>query len=143
MEDINFAAVAVAALVPMIIGFAYFHPAVLGGAWMKANGFTPESVGKGPNPILYVVALGLSFLLSMWMCGNVTGPGQSTTPDGHSYVTFGHGVVHGVINSIMVLLPVLGTLSIFEKRGWNWVFVNLGYWIVTLAVMGGILSAWR
>ena len=57
--------------------------------------------------------------------------------------TFGHGVVHGVVISLLVLLPVLGTMSIFEKRGWNWVFNNLGYWVITLAVMGGILSAWR
>lgn len=89
------------------------------------------------------VALVLSFLLSVWLCGNVAGPGQLTSPDGHSYATFGHGVVHGVVISLLVLLPVLGTMSIFERRGWNWVFNNLGYWVITLAVMGGILSAWR
>ena len=110
---------------------------------MRANGFTLESLGKGPNPILYVVALGLSFLLSMFMCFNVTGPGQDVGPEGQSYATFGHGVVHGILISITVLLPVLGTMSIFEKRGWGWVFTNLGYWMVTLAIMGGILSAWR
>lgn len=145
MEEmhINWLAVVVAAFVPLIIGFIYYHPKVLGGPWMRANGFTLESVGDGPKPILFGVALGLSFLLSLWLTGNVTGPGQQTAPDGHSYATFGHGVVHGIVISLMVLLPVLGTSSIFEKRGWNWVFVNLGYWVVTLAIMGGILSAWR
>lgn len=145
MEEIhvNWAAVAVSALVPMVIGFLYYHPKLAGGAWMKANGFTPESIGNGPKPILYGVALLLSFLLSMWMSSNVTGPGQDVAPDGHSYATFGHGVVHGIINTIFLLLPVLGTLSIFEKRGWGWVFVNLGYWVITFCVMGGILSAWR
>ena len=145
MEEmhINWLAVAVAALIPLIMGMIYYHPKVAGGAWMRANGFTLESIGNGPKPILYGVALGLSFLLSLWMTGNVTGPGQSTAPDGHSYATFGHGAVHGVVISLMVLLPILGTSSIFEKRGWNWVFVNLGYWVITLAIMGGILSAWR
>ena len=139
----NFLAVAVAALVPMIVGFAYYHPAVLGGPWMRVNGFTLESVGNGPKPILYLAALALSFLLSMFVCINVTGPGQDVAPDGHSYVTFQHGVLHGVLLSITVVLPIMGTMSIFEKRGWGWVFVNLGYWLVTLSVMGGILSAWR
>ncbi len=141
--ELNFLAIAVAALVPLIVGLVYFHPAVLGGPWMRVNGFTLESIGKGPNPILYVVALGLSFLLSMFVCINVTGPGQDAAPDGHSYATFGHGTVHGVMISLLVLLPVLGTMSIFEKRGWGWVFTNLGYWMLTLAIMGGILSAWR
>ena len=139
----NFLAVGVTALVPMIVGFVYYHPQVLGGPWMRANGFTLESLGNGPKPILYLVALGLSFLLSFFMCINVTGPGQDVGPEGQNYATFGHGVVHGVLISLTVLLPVLGTMSIFERRGWGWVFSNLGYWMVTLAVMGGILSAWR
>lgn len=145
MEEmhVNWLAVVIAALMPMIIGFIYYHPKTLGGAWMRSNGFTLESLGTGPKPVLYGVALGLSLMLSMWLMANVTGPGQLTAPDGHSYATFGHGVVHGIIISLFVLLPVLGTLSIFERRGWNWVFVNLGYWIATLSVMGGILSAWR
>jgi hypothetical protein len=141
--EINFIAVAVAALIPMIVGFVYYHPAVLGGPWMRANGFTLESVGNGPNPILYVVALAFSFLLSMFVCVNVTGPGQDVAPDGHSYVTFQHGVVHGIMISILVVMPILGTMSVFERRGWAWVFTNLGYWMVTLSIMAGILSAWR
>ncbi|NUQ26519.1 MAG: DUF1761 domain-containing protein [Saprospiraceae bacterium] len=145
MEEmhVNWLAVVVSAIVPMVVGFLYYHPKVLGGVWMKANGFTLESIGTGPKPILFGVALLLSFMLSLWMAANVTGPGQDVAPDGHSYATFGHGVVHGLIHSVMFLLPILGTQSVFEKRGWAWVFVNLGYWAVTLSVMGGILSMWR
>lgn len=141
--EINFLMVTLSAFVPMIVGFVYYHPQVLGGPWMRANGFTMESIGNGPKPILYAVSLGLSFLLSLFVCINVTGPGQDVAPDGHSYVTFQHGVVHGIMLTILVVLPILGTMSIFEKRGWGWVFTNLGYWLVTLCVMGGILSAWR
>lgn len=140
--EINFPAVAVAAIMPMIIGFIYYHPKVLGGAWMKANGFTMEGMTP-PKPILYLVALILSFLLAMFLVANVTGPGQLTAPDGHSYATFGHGAAHGVLITITVVLPILGTMSIFEKRGWSWTFVNLGYWLLTLIAMAGILSAWR
>ncbi|MBK8484701.1 MAG: DUF1761 domain-containing protein [Saprospiraceae bacterium] len=139
----NLIAVAVAALVPMIMGFIYYHPKVMGNAWMKANGFTLESIGTGPKPVLYLVALAFSFLLSFRLCIDVIAPGQDVAPDGHSYITFQHGLSHGAINTIFLLLPVLGTISIFEKRGWNWLFVNLAYWGVTLMIMQGILSAWR
>ncbi len=141
--EINWIAVAVSALVPMILGFVYYHPQVMGGPWMRANGFTLESIGNGPKPVLYLVAVLFSFLLSTFMCVNVTGPGQDVAPDGHSYATFGHGAMHGLIISLLVVMPILGTMSIFEKRGWNWVFTNWGYWLCTLACMGGILSAWR
>ena len=53
---------------------------------------------------------------------------QVTDPkDGHSYATFGHGVVHGMIISLLVILPVFVTMTIFEKRSWSWAFVNWGY----------------
>lgn len=145
MEEMhmNFVAIAVAALMPMIVGFIYYHPKVLGGMWMKANGFTLESIGAGPKPILYGLALVLSFLLAFFLCVNVTGPGQDVAPDGHSYVTFGHGLTHGVIITITVVLPILATLAIFEKRSLNWVIVNVLYWMITICLMAGILSAWR
>ena len=72
--EIDWLAIVVAALIPMIVGFTYYHPKVLGGAWMRANGFTLESLGAGPKPILYGLALVFSFLLSLWVAINVTGP---------------------------------------------------------------------
>ncbi len=147
--DFNFIPVLIASLIPMIMGFIYYHPSIAGSAWMKANGFTKESIGKGPKPIMFLVAFIMSFLLSIFMWSNVTGaggmdPNQVVDPnDGHSYVTFGHGVAHGIIFSITALLPIFVTMSIFEKRGWLWTFVNLGYWGITVILMGGLLSAWR
>lgn len=67
----NMLAVAVATLMPMIVGFIYYHPKVAGGMWMKANGFTLDSIGNGPKPILYVGALVLAFFpgfVLSWQC---------------------------------------------------------------------------
>lgn len=147
--NINFMALICAALIPMIMGFVYYHPSVMGSAWMKANGFTKEGIGTGPKPAMYLLALLMSFMLAFFMWGWVTGGGgidtfQVTDPvDGHSYVTFGHGVFHGIAFSIMVLLPVFITMKIFEKRNWAWAFINWGYWSITVILMNGILSAWR
>lgn len=58
----------------------------------------------------------------MFCHGNVTGPDQWTAEDGHSYVTFAHGLLHGFGNTIMVVLPILGTMAVFEKEvgsGWR------------------------
>ncbi len=138
----NFLAVGIATLIPMIIGFIYYHPKVMGGMWMDANGFKLESM-KPPKPILYLGALVMSFLLAMFIAGAVTGPGQEIAADGHSYVTFKHGLAHGLGMAIMVALPILGTMAIFEQRSSKWLVVNMGYWLITLCIMAGILSAWR
>lgn len=138
----NLVATAVAALIPMIIGFLYYHPKAMGGMWMDANGFKLETM-KPPKPILYLGALGLSFLLALFVQSNVTGPGQDVAPDGHSYKTFQHGLVHGILLTLSIVLPILGTMGIFEQRGSKWLIVNVGYWLVTFALMAGLLSAWR
>lgn len=141
--QLNMMAIGVASLIPMIMGFIYYHPKVMGNAWMNANGFTQESLGNGPKPIWYLVALVLSFLFAVKFALDVTAPGQDVAPDGHSYVTFQHGMAHGIVNTIMIILPIFGTLSIFEKRSWTWAFINVGYWGLCLIIMQGILSAWR
>lgn len=147
--QMNFAAVAVASLIPLVMGFIYYHPALFGKPWMKANGFTPETIGKGPKPVMFLLVLFCSFLFTVFLWNNVTGSGgveqsQVADPkDGHSYVTFQHGVAHGLIFSINILFPVFAIMGIFEKKTFLWGFVNWGYWAITSVLICGLLSAWR
>lgn len=146
MEQVNWLAVAVATLMPMIIGFIYYHPKVLGGVWMRANGFTLESIGTGPKPILYVVCLLLSFMLTFWCQAQFLDPHQTSIDlEGNpkDWKTFQHGMAHGIIYGLLFILPVLGTLSVFEKKPLSWVLVNTGYWMITLVAICSILAGWR
>ena len=43
----NFVAIIVAALIPMIIGFIWYHPKVFGNTWMQVAGMTEEKVKTG------------------------------------------------------------------------------------------------
>ena len=138
----NWMAIFVAALMPTLVGFIYYHPKVAGGLWMKANGFDADNM-VAPKPVLYGLSLLFSVMISMFVAANVTGEGQTTAPDGHSFVTFQHGLVHGAAMTILFAMPVLATMGIFERKSLNWVLVNSVYWLITLMAMGGILSAWR
>lgn len=141
MEDfhVNWPAVVVAALIPMITGMIWYHPKVMGGIWMKANGFTEEDLRGGNPAVMYGGALVLAFMLALFLMLNVTGFGQEDP----KYHTFQHGVAHATLLTLLVLLPVMGTNAIFEKRSRTGLLVNLGYWWVTLSIAMGILSAWR
>lgn len=147
--QINFISLAIATFIPMIVGFIYYHPVLFGKFWMAANNFTKESLGSGPKPLQFVAVLITSFMLAFFMWGWVTGGGgmdqfQVTDPtDGHSHVTFGHGVFHGIAMSLLVVFPILSSGAVFEKRSLTWVWVNTLYWMITISLMGGILSAWR
>ena len=56
-----------------------------------------------------------------------------------SYRSFGHGALHGGITGIFFVLPLLTGGALFERRSWKYILINGGYWIIALAVMGGIV----
>lgn len=165
-ETMNFLAIGAAALIPMVVGFIWYHPKVLGNAWMKACGLDEEKI-KGANmPVVFGVSLLLAFMLAIITQVIVIhqthlGSLLMVQPDfkeagsmsselynkvmelyGHSFRTFKHGVFHGIIFSIFFTLPVLGTNALFERKGFKYIMINVGYWTVTLALVGGVICQW-
>lgn len=167
----NFVALLVAALVPMALGFVWYHPKVFGNAWMAASGMTEEKAKSGNMALIF----GLSFLFSLILAfamntiaihdGFIDGAtfyatGGTMQPEAGSELakwveyyqtnlaasnhSFSHGAFHGVlIGGLFVALPIMATNALFERKGFKYVAVNVGYWIITLGLMGGIVAAWR
>ncbi|MFK7969919.1 MAG: DUF1761 domain-containing protein [Bacteroidia bacterium] len=69
-----------------------------------------------------------------------TGETHVDKPEFH---TFQHGMVHGGLLAVFLALPILGTNALFEQKSWRYIAINVGYWIVTLTLMGGLISVWR
>jgi hypothetical protein len=61
---------------------------------------------------------------------------------GTNFRTFKHGALHGTLSGIFFSLPVISVLAMFEGRSWKYIFLNVGYWTVSLAIMGGIICQW-
>jgi cytochrome b561 len=115
----------------------------MGTLWAKSIGKTPEEMKPKNMAMIMGLTILYTLLLTMFLLINVTGPGQDTAPDGHSYHTFGHGLGHAVFLSILIIIPVMGTPALYEEKSKLYFFVQLGYWFVRMAVALGILSAWR
>lgn len=136
MPQPNWLAIVIAALIPMIVGFAYYHKAVFGKAWMNSLGLKEEDLKAGNMGIIFGISLLMSFLLSMFMLVNVDGPGQEG-----AYDSFKHGAVHGVIVALLVATPVMVTNGLFERKNFKNLAINILYWVITLALMGGVIDA--
>lgn len=150
----------------MAIGFIWYNPKIgFGKAWMKASGVTME-MAKSAN---MAVVFGLSLLFAVMIAFSLTGivihqaglhsmlqpiPGSNESPVelnavlsdlmakyGTRYRTFRHGMLHGGIIAIFMVLPVVGTGALFERRGGRYIFITLGYWFVSLMLMGGVICA--
>ena len=63
MVKINFLVAALAALVPLVMGFIWYNPKTFGNPWMKAAEVTEEKM-KGANmPLMF----GLTYLISFFL----------------------------------------------------------------------------
>ena len=166
MLEINLKILLLAALVPLVIGFVWYNKNVFGTAWMKATGMTEED-GKTANmPLIFGLTYLFSFFLafamqfmvihqfhlySLWANDpTMMQPGSEInnlltdlmTKYGNNFRTFKHGVLHGVIGGFTIALPILGVNALFEKKGFKYIAINVGFWIVSMALMGGIICAW-
>lgn len=161
--EFNFLTTAVAALMPLVMGFIWYGPMLFKNAWMKEVGFTEESM-KGANMGLifglsYVLSFLMAFILQTFVIhqfgaqsvlygepGFAEGTGEAYTyfqdfmaTYGDRFRTFGHGALHGTMIGLLIALPIMGTNAMFERKSLKYVLINVGYWTVTLALMGGIL----
>lgn len=60
---------------------------------------------------------------------------------GNNYRTFKHGAFHGVLTGLFLALPLIGINGMFERRSFKYIIINTGFWIVSFAIMGGIICA--
>jgi hypothetical protein len=141
--SMNWLAVIVSALVPLIIGAFWYHPKVFGSAWMKATGITEEKIKQASPLKAYIIALIMSVVLSFYLYINVLVGGPDEMRHGtEAFMTFRHGFVHGAFLAVFVVLPTMATNSLFEMKSTKYIFINVFYWVVSLAFMGGILNGW-
>lgn len=133
----NWLAIAAAAIIPLLIGFIWYHPKVFGNAWMNINGFTEEFLRKSNMPLIFGATFVLSFMLAMQMALLVS-HGHEGAAEG--FQTFKHGAFHGVLTALFSALPIIGINALFERRSWKYIAIHVGYWAITMALMGGLLG---
>ena len=133
---INWISMIIATIIPMAVGFVWYHKSVFGQAWMDSIGMTEEKMKEANMALTYGLAIVMSFILAFFLLNFNNGPGQDT-PD---FDTFGHGAFHGVFVGIIIVMPVIITKGLFEQAPWKSTFINIGYWIVSFALMGGVLD---
>lgn len=156
-----------AAAAPMVVGAIWYNPNVFGNAWMKSVPITQEQIEGANMAVIFGVAYLFSLMISFAITGFVIHQSafesitfaemedgklpeetQAWLDDAQArfegvHRSFGHGALHGAIMGVVFALPVLGTNALFERKKWKYILINAGYWIVSLAVMGGIICQFK
>lgn len=132
MQTINWIAVLVAGLSAFILGGVWYSPALFGKAWMTENKFSPQDIQQGNKGKLF----GWTFVLSLVMAANLAM--YLNTPD----IKFVMGMVYGLLAGVWVFCGI-AMAALFEQKSARYIFINGGYSLVSLGLMGAILGAWR
>ena len=159
--EINFGILALAALIPMVVGFIWYNPKFLGTIWMNESGMTEEKMKSGNMPLIFGLSYVFSFFVSMGLMSIVihqwgvfslvggdaaaftSGTAQALmTEYGDGFRTFKHGALHGALTGIFIGLPIIATNALYERKSFKHAMVNIGYWVVSMALMGGVICQW-
>lgn len=159
----NFLLVFPLALIPLLIGTLWYGKMMFGNAWIKAAKINIEE-DKKPKMVRILIA---AYIFSLLICSSLYGmvihqmgvystlanePGLADpstpigayfadfmTKYGHNFRTFKHGALHGALAAIFVAMPIIGTAAVFESKGFKYIAIHTGYWLVTLAIVGGCI----
>lgn len=164
MDKLNFLLMFATGLVPLVIGFVWYNPKVFGTAWMHATGMTEEKA-KGANmPLIFGLTYVFGVMISLAMYPMVIHQmgifstleeGLSAkdpvvtalfedimSKHGQNFRTFKHGALHGLLSGVFIALPLISITALFERRNFKYIAIHAGYFIVVLAIIGGIICQW-
>jgi hypothetical protein len=160
--ELNYYIFFLAALIPLIIGFVWYGP-IFGTAWMKEMSFTKESLAGKNMTLTFILSYVFSFLIAFFLIpatihqmgvySTLAGEPGFTENTGGAFTyfqefmanygdrfrTFKHGAFHGVLTGAFLVLPIIAINAMFERKGVKYIAINAGYWIVCLALMGGLI----
>lgn len=133
MEDTNWLAMVVGAFVPMVVGSLWYSKLLFEKPWMESNGMTEEDIRSGNMPLIFGLAILMALVVAYYLQMLI-----GYHPEEER--TFVHSAFHGAMSALMIAVPVMVSRSLFERKSLNNILINTSYWVVTFALMGGVMS---
>ena len=128
----TYLAIVLAALIPMVLGYIWYHPKVLGTAWMNSLGITEEKLKEGNMGMI----MGLAFALALFLAWRMNAYASHTEPGMSQFV---HGFFHGAYSMGLPAAVVLVSNGLFQRNTATNLIINALYWILALGLMGSFL----
>lgn len=131
MPDVNYLAVALAALSAFLLGGLWYSPVLFANKWMALSGQSEEKLKSGNMAVVFggafVLAFVAAFILAMLFEGRVT--------EIQDAASAGFGIGLGLVATS------LGVSYLFERRPLGLWLINSGYFVLQFTIMGAIIGA--
>src|SRR5215831_5230224 len=139
--QINYLAILVSVVASFVLGGLWYGP-LFGKAWKQAMGIPADAKPTGMGRALGLTAFGI-LLMAYVMAHSVAvwhASAWGAGPDKPPYV---YGFFGGFFNWLGFIIPMLLNSVAFEKQTWKVFGINAAYQLLSLQVIGMILSYWR
>ena len=132
MATINWLAVLVAGISSFVVGGIWYSPGFFGKVWMTGNHLSEDDIKKGSKGMIFGWTLIFSLLMSVNLAMFLNDPKTNLS----------WGATAGFLAGVWTF-SAIAIHSLFELKSWKLIFINGGYSIVSLALMGAIIGVWR
>lgn len=129
---INWPAVLVAGLSAFALGGIWYARPVFGNAWMQDSNLTEDQIKQGNKGRIF----GFTGFFSLIMAVNLA---MFLATDKTNVAL---GAEAGFLAGIWTF-SAIAIHSLFELKCWRLIFINGGYSLFSLTLMGGIIGLWR
>ena len=129
---INWPAVLVGGLSAFAVGGIWYSRSLFGNAWTTDSNLTEEQIKQGNKGKIF----GFTAVFSLLMAVNLA----MFLAEAKTDVAWGAeaGFLAGIWTFCAIAIH-----SLFELKSWRHIFINGGYSIVSLTLMGAIIGLWR
>lgn len=144
--QINWIAIALAVLSNFALGFIWYNPKVFGSMWLRSIGKDPATFKPNMKKMPYIMLASLvgAFFMAFVMYMIITVGHAAEGPQGTGHEPwFGHGMLHGFMIALGTAIPILIMNGLYEEKKTANILIHLGYWIVSMMLMGGIIDVLR
>src|ERR1035437_8202660 len=129
---VNYLAVLVAAIANYAIS-TIWYAAIFGKLWKKLTGITEMKPAPMNIVLVFIGSLVLSFVL------------YRSIVFGNAFFKIGgihRGLMGGFFGWLGYIAPVTLCTNLYEKKPWGLWLLDNAFWLISLLVMGVILSLW-
>ncbi len=131
VAELNIIAIAIAAIAGMALGALWYSPVLFGNAWMAAIGKSQEDLGS-PTPAM-IGSMGCCLLAAIAM---------AIVIEGLQVDSLISGVVVGAVCGVGFVATAMLSDSLFCGWGRKLYYIQAGYRVTYMIVMGAIIGAW-
>ena len=132
LSTLNWTAIVVAAIVSYAGGMVWYAPMVFGKIWMNVLGKTKETLGSPTNPMIVGFIVSLLVAAALALLFKLLGVVDAMTG---ARIALFVGVAFGALNVL--------SDSLFSATPIKLFWVQQGYRVIGLVIMGAILGWWQ